>query len=118
MDPATGPVLHRSRPRTLTLVLAMLTAIVAIAAVGVMDERSLVSVLWQEIGREQQVLAEVLATELRSGFAALGDGPVVELTSVGDGVWRFGDGSVVFEPRQILHRDAFSDDGEYRLLLW
>lgn len=97
----------------------MLGAIVAIAALGVMDERSLVSVLWQEIGREQQVLAEVLATELRSGITNLGDdGPMVELVGVGDGVWRFGDGSVVFEPRQILHSDAFLDDGDYRLLLW
>lgn len=119
MDPATGPDLRRTRRRTATLVLAMLLAIVAIAALGVMDERSLVSSLRQEIGREQQVLAEVLATELRAGIGELGgEGPAVGLVGVEGGEWRFGDGSIRVEPGRVLVGEAFSGDGEHRLLLW
>jgi two-component system NtrC family sensor kinase len=107
------------RWRTLLLALAMMLAIGGIAVLGVMDERSLVVGIRLEISREQRVLATVLATELREKLEGLaGDGPRFEQAQVEDGVWKFGDGEVVVEPRRILHGDALSDDGDHRVLVW
>jgi anti-sigma regulatory factor (Ser/Thr protein kinase) len=107
------------RWRTTLLVLAMMFAIGGIAALGVMDERSLVVGLRLEISREQRVLATVLATELREELEAIGgDGPCFDKAAVEDGVWQFGEGAVAVEPRKILHGEALSDDGDHRVLLW
>jgi two-component system NtrC family sensor kinase len=112
-----------SRPprwRTTLLALAMMLAIGGIAWLGVMDERSLVVGMRLELSREQRVLATVLATELREKLERLGgDGPCFAQAQVADGVWRFGGGEVVVEPRRILHGEALSDeDGDHRVLLW
>jgi two-component system NtrC family sensor kinase len=117
MTPRPLPI----RWRTTLLVLAMMLAIGGIAALGVMDERSLVVGVRLEISREQRVLATVLATELREKLEAIGgDGPCFDKAAVEDGVWLFGDDddAVAVEPRKILHGEALSDDGDHRVLLW
>lgn len=92
----------------------MLLAIAGIAAVGVIDERLLGSGVRLEISREQQVLANVLAGEMKTSLKEIGGrGPVGTVTVAG-GVWRFGDAT--FEPRRV--GDAFPADAEHRLLLW
>jgi two-component system NtrC family sensor kinase len=81
----------------------------------VIDERSLGSGVRLEISREQQILATVLASELRTSLKEIaGRGPVGPVEVV-DGVWRFGD-SATFEPRRV--GDAFPADTAHRLLLW
>jgi len=93
----------------------MLLAIVGIAAVGVIDERALGSGVRLELSREQQVLATVLAGELRSSLKQIAErGPVGTLEVV-DGVWQFGDAGT-FEPRRV--GDAFPAETDHRLLLW
>lgn len=87
----------------------MMLAIGGIAALGVMDERALVVGIRLELSREQRVLATVLATELREKLEAIsGDGPCFDKAVVDDGVWQFGEGAVVVEPRKILHGEALS----------
>lgn len=97
----------------------MMLAIGGIAALGVMDERSLVVGIRLELSREQRVLATVLATELREKLEAIGgDGPCFDKATVDDGVWQFGEGAVAVEPRKILHGEALSGDGAHRVLVW
>ena len=105
----------RSRRRLLATL--PLLAIGGVAALGVLDERSLGSGIRLEISREQQVLATVLAGELRTRLKELerrgAGGPV----DVIDGVWRFGeDDAAALEPGRIGAQ--FPADDERLLLLW
>jgi len=115
MDP---PLPRPKRWRSVLLAAAMVFAIGAIAALGVMDERSLVSSIRVESSREPRVLAEVLASEFSAGLSALGGDEPAGEARVDDGVWRFTDTSLVVEPRKLIHEDAIAHDGEHRLLLW
>lgn len=113
MDAATPA---RSRRRRLLAALPLL-AIGGVAALGVIDERSLGSGIRLEISREQQVLATVLAGELRTRLKEIDRRGPVGPVDVADGVWRFGDdAAAVFEPRRAAAQ--FPADVERRLLLW
>lgn len=93
----------------------MLLSVGGIAAFGVLDERSLGSGIRLEISREQQVLATVLAGELRGSLKEIAaHGPVWPPVIEG-GVWWFGN-HATFEPRRIS--DALPADIDHRLLLW
>jgi two-component system, NtrC family, sensor kinase len=110
------PPPRQKRWRTALLILAMVLAIGGIAVLGVMDERWMVTNVRHETSRDQQVLAEALAAELRIGLS--GDGPPVRYIHNADGGWRTADGSNAVEPRQYIQGEAFSDSGEHRVLLW
>lgn len=105
--------LERSR-RGRLIPAALILAIAGIATVGVIDERWLGTGVRLELSREQQVLATVLASELRTSLKEIADHGPVGPPEVRDGVWQFGD--LTFEPRGI--GDAFPADAEVRLLLW
>ncbi|MCY1060423.1 HAMP domain-containing sensor histidine kinase [Nannocystis sp. SCPEA4] len=106
------------RWRTGLLATAMVFAIGAIAALGVMDERSLVWTTRIESSREPRVLAEVLAAEFRAGLSAVGGDEPAGTARVEGGVWRFADTSLVIEPRMLLHEDVIANGGDLRLLVW
>jgi two-component system, NtrC family, sensor kinase len=113
-----APHLRLKRWRTGLMATAMVFAIGAIAALGVMDERSLVSTTRIESSRETRVLAEVLASELRAGLSALGGDEPAGAAHAEGGAWRFANTSFVVEPRQLLHEDAIANDADHRLLVW
>ncbi|WAS91052.1 sensor histidine kinase [Nannocystis punicea] len=106
------------RWRTGLLATAMVCAIGAIAALGVMDERSLVWTTRVETSRETRVLAEVLASEFRAGLSALGGDVPAGGARVEGGAWRFADTSLVVEPRKLVHEDAIANDADHHLLVW
>src|SRR5688572_7435704 len=111
-----APTPARSRRRRLLAALPLL-AIGGVAALGVIDERSLGSGIRLEISREQQVLATVLAGELRTRLKEIDRRGPVGPVDVANGVWRFGDDdAAVFEPRRAAAQ--FPADVERRLLLW
>lgn len=110
--------LGSKRWRTGLLTTAMVLAIGVIAALGVMDERSLVSTTRIESSREPRVLAEVLASEFRAGLSSLGGDEPAGAGHAEGGAWRFEDTSLVIEPRQLLHEDAIANDADHRLLVW
>lgn len=68
---------RRTQRRTVALAVVMLATIVAVAAVGVLDERALASRIREDLMLEQSGLAGLLADELRAGLARPDTGDLV-----------------------------------------
>lgn len=88
-----------ARLRRWALVAAMLVTIAGIAAMRVVEERAESEGARDDMIRQQRVLAEVLAAELRAGVADLAGADLVA------------------SPRAILHGHAFLEGDDHRLLL-
>lgn len=69
MVPGEANPNRRTQRRTVALALVMLATIVAVATVGVLDERALAARIREDLMREQSALAGLLADELRAGLA-------------------------------------------------
>lgn len=99
--------------------LGMVFAVGGVAVLGMMDEHDLATGVRIETSREQRIIANLVASHLRSRLiAADGEGPPLERVEVDGGVWRFPTVRMALEPRRSLPDALLSANSEHRVLLW
>lgn len=106
--------------RPWALVLAMVLTIAGITLIGVLDERASARRTRADMLREESILAEVLAAELRAGLEDLDSHAAPGPVEVAGPRWRVVPGAgapVEVEPQLLVHGHRFLESGDHRLLL-